>query len=102
MGCPWDDSFTEQLGDDIFIDQQQSAICFLTWGQELGYYCPELFRENAMNAILSVLVFLAVSWGVEVSAQAPTDGEHLFIQKGCLGCHGVGAHGGAGPDLANP
>ena len=29
MGCPWDDIFTEQLteqlGDDIIIDQQQSG-----------------------------------------------------------------------------
>ncbi len=34
-------------------------------------------------------------------AEEPNPGEHLYIQKGCLGCHGAGARGGAGPDLAS-
>ncbi|HEY3236462.1 MAG TPA: c-type cytochrome, partial [Polyangiaceae bacterium] len=47
----------------------------------------------------------AFFWGVAalLLLAAPAradDGEQLFIMKGCIGCHGVGAHGGAGPDLA--
>ena len=33
-------------------------------------------------------------------AQTPGNGERLFIQKGCIGCHGISGRGGAGPDLA--
>ncbi len=51
---------------------------------------------------LVVLVFLLVQglWPAEALAQTPGNGERLFIQKGCLGCHGVSGRGGAGPDLA--
>lgn len=51
-----------------------------------------------MRALLGGLVGLLM---LAAHAWAADEGERLFIQKGCIGCHGVGAHGGAGPDLAN-
>lgn len=35
------------------------------------------------------------------SSSSPSNGERLFIMKGCLGCHGASGRGGVGPDLAN-
>ena len=51
-----------------------------------------------MRALLGGLAGLLL---LATPAWAADEGERLFIQKGCIGCHGVGAHGGAGPDLAN-
>ena len=34
------------------------------------------------------------------AAQEGSAGEQLFIEKGCLGCHGASGRGGVGPDLA--
>jgi hydroxylamine dehydrogenase len=33
-------------------------------------------------------------------AQGPDPGAHLYISKGCLGCHGASGRGGVGPVLA--
>jgi len=53
-----------------------------------------------MRALILVLLVAQSLWGADALAQVPGNGERLFIQKGCLGCHGVSGRGGAGPDLA--
>ncbi|MBI4241381.1 MAG: c-type cytochrome, partial [Candidatus Rokubacteria bacterium] len=47
-----------------------------------------------------LLLFLALLPAQQAVAETPANGERLFIQKGCIGCHGVSGRGGAGPDLA--
>lgn len=48
-----------------------------------------------------VSTFLGVLLAFAFSLHAQENqGEHLFISKGCLGCHGASGRGGAGPDLA--
>ena len=51
-----------------------------------------------MAAFLTILCVLL--GGGTAFAQTQDNGGRLFIQKGCIGCHGVAGHGGAGPDLA--
>ena len=53
-----------------------------------------------MWLLILVLLVMQSLWCAEALAQVPGNGERLFIQKGCLGCHGVSGRGGAGPDLA--
>jgi hydroxylamine dehydrogenase len=50
--------------------------------------------KGVIGALAGVLLLVVPAWGAN-------EGERLFILKGCIGCHGVGAHRGAGPDLAN-
>ncbi len=52
------------------------------------------------RALLFVVLSIHLLWAAEAWGQAPSNGERLFIQKGCLGCHGASGRGGAGPDLA--
>jgi len=47
-----------------------------------------------------LLLFLALLAPDDALAQGSATGERLYILKGCIGCHGVSGHGGAGPDLA--
>lgn len=49
---------------------------------------------------LILLILWIILWAGKALSGTPQNGERLFIQKGCIGCHGVSAHGGAGPDLA--
>jgi len=51
-----------------------------------------------LAAFLTILCVLL--GGGTAFAQTQDNGGRLFIQKGCIGCHGVAGHGGAGPDLA--
>src|SRR3970040_2153993 len=50
--------------------------------------------RSLLGGLAGLLLLATPAWAAD-------EGERLFIQKGCIGCHGVGAHGGAGPDLAN-
>ena len=53
--------------------------------------------------ITAVLLTGVIAFGLaEAHAQAGDEGgEHLYISKGCLGCHGASARGGGGvPPLA--
>jgi hydroxylamine dehydrogenase len=48
--------------------------------------------------------FVSLLHASEVRAQQQDEGsglgEHLYISRGCLGCHGASARGGVGPSLA--
>src|SRR3970040_2860752 len=50
--------------------------------------------RSLLGGLRGLLTLVSQAWAAD-------EGERLFILKGCIGCHGVGAHGGAGPDLAN-
>ena len=53
--------------------------------------------------LIAVLLTGVIAFGLaEAQAQAGDEGgEHLYISKGCLGCHGASARGGGGvPSLA--
>jgi len=54
----------------------------------------------ARRFISIIFVLAVILWTNNSFAQDRKNGERLFIQKGCIGCHGVSGHGGAGPDLA--
>jgi hydroxylamine dehydrogenase len=62
-------------------------------------------RYSAKNPIplvlimVSVTVFLMSAWGTELAG--PAGGDKVFIERGCIGCHGVSGRGGVGPDLAH-
>src|SRR3990170_3096316 len=51
-------------------------------------------------AAVALAALVGLGWNAEAGADAAANGERLFIQKGCLGCHGTSGRGGAGPDLA--
>jgi hypothetical protein len=51
---------------------------------------------------LSVLMVVVLTWLAPSTARAAngtSEGERLFVMKGCLGCHGASGRGGVGPDL---
>ncbi|MBI4271032.1 MAG: c-type cytochrome [Candidatus Rokubacteria bacterium] len=51
-------------------------------------------------AAVALAALIGLCWNVGAGADAASNGERLFIQKGCIGCHGTSGRGGAGPDLA--
>ncbi len=51
--------------------------------------------------VLRALVAIAALTCAPVAhADGTSEGERLFVTKGCLGCHGASGRGGVGPDLA--
>jgi hydroxylamine dehydrogenase len=52
-----------------------------------------------MPRFLPAIAMLLLGSGV-THAQQANHGERLFIEKGCLGCHGASGRGGVGPALA--
>jgi len=52
-------------------------------------------RAAFFSLLFAQLLFTSITF-----AQTQANGERLFIQKGCMGCHGISGRGGAGPDLA--
>jgi hydroxylamine dehydrogenase len=61
------------------------------------------FRKamTRLSGLLKVLVVAALLSPVAASGQGAEQGAHLYISKGCLGCHGASGRGGVGPVLAN-
>lgn len=51
-------------------------------------------------ATVVALVFALVAPSVADGDAGASEGERLFVIKGCLGCHGASGRGGVGPDLA--
>src|SRR3970040_2613287 len=50
--------------------------------------------RSLLGGLRGLLLLATPAWAAD-------EGERLFILRGGIGCRGVGAHGGAGPDLAN-
>jgi hydroxylamine dehydrogenase len=51
---------------------------------------------------LALMLAVVAALSSPASAQEPADeGARLYIQRGCLGCHGASGRGGVGPVLAN-
>ncbi|MBI4519852.1 MAG: c-type cytochrome, partial [Gemmatimonadetes bacterium] len=55
--------------------------------------------RTAIATFVTAVVLVAHT--SRAAAQEGSAGERLFIEKGCLGCHGASGRGGVGPDLAN-
>jgi hydroxylamine dehydrogenase len=56
-----------------------------------------------MVTVRALLLLLGLAGAALVPARAdgaPPPGEALYIQRGCLGCHGASGRGGVGPPLA--
>ena len=64
------------------------------------------WRQLALGLAIAALLSIGIGCGVaEPTATEPTGdpgeiGRRLFVQKGCVACHGGNAEGGMGPRLA--
>jgi len=56
---------------------------------------------SGVTGLLFSLFLLAILLTVPSGADDATDGNTLFISRGCLGCHGISGRGGVGPSLAH-
>ena len=62
----------------------------------------ERLRSVTMLVLLSLPLTVTPlrAQGADADSEDSDEGQHLYIARGCLGCHGASGRGGVGPALA--
>lgn len=58
-----------------------------------------MFKKMLLTAAASTVLLLGACGGEETEEADISDGEALYQQNSCMGCHGRALEGGSGPNL---